>query len=219
MSRAIRLLVADDHELFRAGVKALLASLATYEVVAEAATGEEAVAMARQWKPDVILMDIQMPDMNGIEATRRILEDLPNAGVVILTMFDDDDSVFAAMRAGAKGYVLKGAGQAELMRAIDAVASGQALYNARIAERVLAFFKSSRRDLMPGAFPDLTSREREVLELIAQGLTNSRIARRLEVSEKTVRNHVSSIFSKMHVTDRVQAVVRARQAGFGRAEE
>lgn len=215
MSEPIRILVADDHELFRDGVRALLGSLPTTQVVAEAATGEEAVARALELGPDVVLMDIGMPDMNGIEATSRILEASPQIGIIIVTMFEDDDSVFAAMRAGAKGYILKGAGQAELMRALEAVAHGEALYNAKIAERVLQFFKTSRSHLPLAIFPDLTEREREVLDLIAQGLSNPAIARRLMISEKTVRNHITNIFSKLQVTDRAQAVIRARDAGFG----
>jgi len=219
MTEPTRLLIVDDHELFRAGVRALVRSLTTVEVVAESSTGQQAVAAALETQPDVVLMDIQMPDMDGIEATRRILANSPHIGIIIVTMFEDDDSVFAAMRAGARGYVLKGAGQDELMRAITAVASGEALYNAKVAERVIGFFNMPRRDLPMNAFPELTEREREVLDLIAQGLGNPAIARRLDIRDKTVRNHVSNIFSKLQVADRVQAVVRARRAGFGVGEE
>jgi len=211
----IRVLVADDHALFREGVRALLGSLATMDVVAEAATGEEAVAAALATAPDVVLMDVQMPDMNGLEATRRVLRERPGTGVIMVTMFADDETVFAAMRAGAKGYVLKGAGQADLVRAIEAVARGEALYGPKVAERILRFFQAARHDVPLAAFPDLTEREREVLDLIARGLGNGVIARRLDIAEKTVRNHVSTIFSKLHVADRAQAVVRAREAGFG----
>jgi DNA-binding NarL/FixJ family response regulator len=186
--------------------------------VGEAASGAEAVELARTLRPDVILMDVQMPDMNGLEATRRVLAAHGDVGVIVVTMFEDDETVFAAMRAGAKGYVLKGAGQDELVRAIEAVARGEALYGPRIAERILQFFQVSRRDLPLDAFPDLTEREREVLDLIAGGIGNAAIARRLAIAEKTVRNHVSNIFSKLHVTDRAQAVVRAREAGFGQGE-
>lgn len=213
--KPIRVLVADDHGLFRDGMRALLGSVTTVEMIGEAASGEAAVAMALEHRPDVILMDVRMPDMNGIEATRRVLEAFPDAGVIMVTMFEDDESVFAAMRAGAKGYVLKGASQAELLRAIEAVASGEALYGPAVAARILQFFRTSRRDLPLAAFPDLTDREREVLDLIAAGHVNQSIARRLTISEKTVRNHVSNIFSKLHVTDRAQAVIRAREAGFG----
>lgn len=188
------------------------------QVVAEATTGAEAVTLARECQPTVVLMDIQMPDMNGIEATRRILADDPQVGVIIVSMFEDDDSVFAAMRAGARGYVLKGAGQDEFMRAIAAVANGEALYDRKIAQRILQFFSTSRRDLPLNVFPDLTEREREVLDLIAAGHTNPVIASRLSISDKTVRNHITNIFSKLQVTDRVQAVMRARSAGFGSRE-
>lgn len=214
-----RVLIADDHALFRAGVRALLSSsTGAAEVVGEAQTGAEAVALALECAPDVVLMDIQMPDMNGIEATRRILANDPSIGVIIVSMFEDDDSVFAAMRAGARGYVLKGAGQDEFLRAITAVANGEALYNPKIADRILTFFATSRRDLPLNVFPDLTEREREVLDLIAQGHPNAVIARRLSITDKTVRNHVTNIFSKLQVTDRVQAVMRAREAGFGQGE-
>lgn len=215
MDEPIRVLIADDHALFRAGVRALLGSLGTVEVVGEAQTGEGAVAAALELQPDVILMDVGMPDMNGIEATRRVLAASPAIGVVIVSMFEDDDSIFAAMRAGAKGYVLKGAGQDELLRAITAVSHGEALYDARIAVRILQFFAVSRRDLPLEVFPELTDREREVLDLIAGGLANAAIARRLDISDKTVRNHISNIFSKLQVVSRAQAIVRAKDAGFG----
>jgi DNA-binding NarL/FixJ family response regulator len=212
----VRVLIADDHRLFREGVRSLLASLPDVEVVGEAATGDDAVALASTEQPDVVLMDIQMPGLNGIEATRRILAASPHAGIIVLTMFDDDDSVFAAMRAGARGYLLKGADQSELVRAITAVASGEALFSAAIARRLIAFFAGLRGETAAQiAFPDLTEREREVLDLIAQGLNNSQIAQRLFLSGKTVRNHVSNIFSKLQVADRAQAIVRAREAGLG----
>ncbi len=216
----IRVLVADDHQLFREGVRALLGSLPPdrMTVVGEASSGAEALEQARVLEPDVVLMDVKMPDMNGIEATRRILAARPETGIVVVTMFDDDETVFAAMRAGARGYVLKGAGQAELVRAIEAVARGEALYGPKVAERIVRFFQVSRRDLPLAAFPDLTEREREVLDLIAAGSGNAAIARRLAISDKTVRNHVSNIFGKLQVTDRAQAMLRAREAGFGQNE-
>ncbi len=212
----IRVLIADDHRLFREGVRSLLASLAHVEVVGEAATGEEAITLASSTQPDVVLMDIQMPGLNGIEATRRILTASPRAGIIVLTMYDDDDSVFAAMRAGARGYLLKGADQSELVRAITAVSNGEALFSPAIAKRLIAFFTGLRKETAAQiAFPDLTDREREVLDLIAQGLNNTEIAQRLYLSGKTVRNHVSNIFSKLQVADRAQAIVRAREAGLG----
>lgn len=216
MSEPIRVLIVDDHELFRDGVRAVLGSLDGVEVIGEADSGEAAIAAARDASPDVVLMDIQMPEMNGIEATRRILAEQPDVGVIVVTMYEDDDLVFAAMRAGAKGYILKGAGQEQLMRAVEAVAHGEALYNPRIAQRLLQFFQTSRSDLPMNAFPDLTEREREVLDLIARGMDNASIARRLGITGKTARNHVSNVLGKLMVTDRTTAAIKAREAGFGR---
>ncbi len=214
MNEPITILIADDHTLFRDGLRALFSSLPDMEVVGEAATGVEAVALAEEMQPDVILMDLQMPDLNGIEATRRIVQTSPHVGVIVVTMFEDDDSVFAAMRAGARGYVLKGAEQEEMLRAIQAVARGEALFGPAIAARLSAFFQVSGPSKVT-AFPDLTEREREVLHLLAQGLSNQEIGERLFISKKTVRNHVSNIFSKLQVADRVQAAIRARDAGLG----
>lgn len=212
----IRILIADDHTLFRGGLKALLASLPDAEIVGEAADGEEAIALAAQLQPDVVLMDIQMPGVNGIEATRRILETSPHVGVLMLTMFEDDDSVFAAMRAGARGYILKGAGQADLTRAIQAVASGEALFAPGVAQRLLTYLGTPRSRSQERIFPELTEREREVLNLIAAGNNNATIASKLVLSPKTVRNHISNIFSKLQVADRAEAIIRAREAGMGR---
>ena len=211
----IRVLIADDHTLFRDGLRALLNSVTDLRVAGEAATGAEVVAQATSLQPDVILMDIQMPDMNGIEATRRIVHTSPHIGVIVVTMFEDDDSVFAAMRAGAHGYVLKGAAQEEMLRAIRAVAAGEALFSAPVAKRLMNFFAAPRPPAAPEVFPELTERERELLELIAYGYNNSEIASRLSISGKTVRNHISNIFSKLQVTDRAQAIIRARDAGLG----
>lgn len=216
----LRILITDDHTLFRDGLTALFGSIADLEVVGEAASGEQAIAQAEALQPDVVLMDIQMqradgPAMNGIEATRRIVQTSPHIGVVILTMFDDDDSVFAAMRAGARGYVLKGAEQDEMLRVIRAVGRGEALFGPAIAARLMGYF-SARGSTTAPLFPQLTEREREVLALIAQGHNNEEIARRLVLSPKTVRNHVSNIFSKLQVADRAQAIVRARTAGMGK---
>jgi DNA-binding NarL/FixJ family response regulator len=210
----IRVYIADDHTLFRDGLRALFDSIPGVEVVGEAATGDVAVEQAAALQPDVVLMDIQMPEVNGIEATRRILRTSPHVGVIMVTMLDDDDSVFAAMRAGARGYVLKGADQAEMLRTIRAVASGEALFGPSIARRVMGFF-SALGPARSGVFPELTDREREVLDLIAQAFNNAEIAQRLVISPKTVRNHVSNIFSKLQVADRAEAIIRARDAGLG----
>jgi DNA-binding NarL/FixJ family response regulator len=213
MNDQIRILIADDHTLFREGLRSLFNSLADIEVSGEAATGEQAISQAEKLQPDVVLMDIQMPGVNGIEATRQIVKTSPHIGVVVVTMFEDDDSVFVAMRAGARGYVLKGASQTEMLRVIRAVAQGEALFGAPIAARLMNFFSAPRP---PQVFPELTEREREVLDLIAQGYNNSDIARQLIINIKTVRNHVSNIFSKLQVADRAQAIIRARDAGLGR---
>ena len=215
MSR-IRILVADDHALFREGLGALLSSIPDTEVVGEAATGEHAIASAAELQPDVVLMDIQMPGINGIEATRRIVRDSPHIGVVVVTMFEDDDSVFAAMRAGARGYVLKGADQEEILKVIRAVAAGEAHFGPAIARRLMSFFSTPRPAASAEAFPELTAREREVLDLIARGRNNPEIGAQLSLSPKTVRNHISNIFAKLQVADRAQAIIRAREAGLGR---
>jgi DNA-binding NarL/FixJ family response regulator len=214
----IRILIADDHTLFREGLRALLNAAPDLDVVGEAPTGEDAITQAATLLPDVILMDIQMPGVNGIEATRHILRVSPHIGVAVVTMLEDDDSVFAAMRAGARGYVLKGADKVEIMRVIRAVARGEALFGPYIARRLTSFFAgldASLRSTAPHIFPELTDREREVLDLIAQGHNNAAIADRLTLSPKTVSNHVSNIFSKLQVVDRAQAIIRAREAGLG----
>jgi DNA-binding NarL/FixJ family response regulator len=213
-----RILIADDHALFRNGLRALFASVPDVEVVGEASTGEEAITQAIDLQPDVVLMDIQMPRVNGIEATRRTLQVSPHIGVIVVTMFEDDDSVFAAMRAGARGYVLKGADQEEILKVIRAVANGEALFGPKIARRIMNFFAAPKPTTPAEAFPELTNREREVLNLIAQGRSNTEIATRLYLSQKTVRNHISNIFTKLQVADRAQAIVRAREAGLGHAE-
>lgn len=215
MAEAVRVLIADDHRLFLEGLRALLGSLGGLEVVGEATTGAEVVAQAALLQPDVILMDIGMPELNGIEATRKVLSASPHIGILMVTMFDDDESVFTAMRAGARGYVLKGADQTELFRAVTAFAHGEALFSPSVAKKLIRFFAIPRPDLPLNAFPDLTERERDVLTLIAQGRGNAAIARDLDISSKTVRNHVSNVFSKLQVADRAEAIVKARQAGFG----
>ena len=214
----IRVLLADDHALFRDGMRALLLTQPQIEFVGAAASGEEAVAMALREKWDVMLMDINMPDLSGIEATRRILAQQPEAKIIMVTMLEDDASVFAAMRAGARGYVLKGSDSAEMLQTIQAVANGQILFGPQMATRVLRLLKStSPTSPTPplSTFPSLTEREHELLTLIARGDSNATIAETLVISPKTVRNHINSIFSKLQVTDRAQAIVKARKAGYG----
>ena len=214
MTERLRVLIADDHPVFRSGLRALLATDPDVEVVAEAADGAEAIALTTRERPDVVVMDLHMPERDGVDATREILQTDPHIAVLVLTMFDDDDSVFAAMRAGARGYILKGTNQADIVRAVHAVGTGGAVFGPAVAQRILGFFAHSQT--RPAvAFPQLTDRERDVLDLLAQGLPNSRIAGRLSISEKTVRNHVSNIFTKLAVADRAQAVVRARDGGLG----
>lgn len=209
----VRLLIADDHALFRSGLKALFGSVSDVEVVGEAATGEEAVELAIELSPDVVLMDLQMPGLGGIGAAQRVSR--LGVGVVMVTMFEDDDSVFAAIRAGARGYVLKGADQAEILKVIHAAAEGEALFGAAIADRLCDFFSTPRPPGPVESFPELTAREAEVLDLMASGMNNPDIARRLHLSPKTVRNHISNIFLKLHVADRPEAIIRARDAGMG----
>ena len=212
----LRILVAEDHPLFRKGMVSLLSSVPEFEVVGEAATGEEAVVRAAQLQPDVILMDLQMPQVNGIEATRRILQESPSVRILVVTLFEDEDSVFMALRAGARGYVLKDADEEEVVHAIRAVGRGEAIFSPAVASRVLAYFAASPPGgAPPQAFPTLTEREREILNLIAQGHPNPSIARHLSLSTKTVGNYVSNIFTKLRVADRTQAIIRAREAGLG----
>jgi DNA-binding NarL/FixJ family response regulator len=211
----IQTLIADDHQLFRDGLKSLLDSTPDTEVIGEASSGGEAIIQASKLKPDVILMDLQMPGVNGIEATQQIVAKDPGINILILTMFDDDQSVFAALRAGARGYVLKGVKHDEMLRAVRAVASGEAIFSPGIAQRMMTFFASARPADPSRAFPDLTLREREVLDLLARDYSNADIANELVISPKTVRNHVSNILSKMQVADRREAGSIARDAGMG----
>ncbi len=217
----IKVLIADDHVFYREGVRALLGSVQEVEVVGEANDGEEAIAQANDLKPSVILMDLKMPGMNGIDATRRIHETHPNIGVLVITMFDDDDSVFAAIRAGARGYLLKDADKDEVVRAIVAVERGEAIFSPAIAQRMMQYFSSSpsvsSKKNQPDEFAGLTERELEILDLIAQGHNNLTISNKLSLSIKTVQNYVSSILTKLQVADRSQAIVRARDAGLGKA--
>src|SRR6266849_1977495 len=212
---ALRILLVDDHPLVRNGLRALLASVPDMTVVGEASNGEEAIAQAAELQPDIILMDLHMPGLNGIEATRRIVQVHPHIGILVLTMLEDDASVFAAMRAGARGYLLKGADQADVLRAIGVAAHGEAIFSPPIARRLMQYFANMQPVLPASAFPDLTEREREILGMIAMGKSNVEIAEELVLSPKTVSNHVSNIFSKLQVVDRAQAVLRAKQAGLG----
>jgi DNA-binding NarL/FixJ family response regulator len=209
----LRVLIADDHPLFRAGMRALLEAVPDLEVVGAASSGDAALALAEGVQPDVVLMDLQMPGLGGIEATRRIVEACPTTAVLVVTMFEDDYSVFTAMRAGARGYVLKDADEEEVLRAIRAVGHAEAIFSPAIARRLVDFFAAPHTDVPSRAFPELSQREREVLGLIAQGVNNAAIAERLCLSPKTVRNHISNIFSKLQVADRAEAIVRAREAG------
>jgi DNA-binding NarL/FixJ family response regulator len=210
----IRVLVVDDHPLYREGLVGAIDTMPGKQVVGEAGDGAEAVRRTAELAPDVVVMDLHMPELNGVDATRAITASHPDVAVLVLTMLEGDDSVFAAVRAGAKGYLLKGADRAEIGRALDAVAHGEVVFSSSIAQRVLAFFAGGRTAAAT-PFPELTDREREVLDLVARGLTNAEIARRLVVSDKTVRNHVSNVFAKLHVAGRAEAVARARDAGLG----
>lgn len=214
MTERVQVLIADDHPIFRDGLRALLATDPDIELIGEAADGTDVQRMVEDLQPDIVLMDLHMPGVDGVAATHEIVQRSPHVAIIVLTMFDDDDSVFAAMRAGARGYLLKGTKQADLVRAIHLVASGGAMFGPAIAQRMIEFFSRPRRiAVLP--FPQLTDREHEILDLIAQGQPNASIAGRLAISEKTVRNHVSNIFTKLAVADRAQAVVRAREAGLG----
>jgi DNA-binding NarL/FixJ family response regulator len=215
VTERLRVLIADDHPIFRDGLRALLATDSSIELAGEAADGTEVQHRVAELRPDIVLMDLHMPGVDGVAATREIVQRAPGTAIIVLTMFDDDDSVFAAMRAGARGYLLKGTNQADLIRAIHLVAAGGAMFGPAVAQRVMEFFARPRHAAAPPAFPQLTDREHEILDLIAQGQPNHSIAVRLSISEKTVRNHVSNIFTKLAVADRAQAVVRAREAGLG----
>ncbi|MFC8732671.1 response regulator [Luteimicrobium sp. NPDC057192] len=211
----IRVLLAEDHPAFRRGLELMLGDAEDVEVVGLAETGPGAVQLARDLRPDVVLMDLRMPDLDGIEATRRVVRGTPGIAVVVLTMFEDDDSVFAAMRAGAHGYLLKGADQDEIVRAVRGAADGEAIFGREVAQRVVSHFvRDEEASAIP--FPSLTERERQVLALVAAGEGNAAIAHELMISLKTVRNHVSNVFTKLQVSSRAAAIVKARDAGLGR---
>ena len=211
----LRVLTADDHPTFRAGLRAVLAAAPDLALVGEAGTGADAVALAAELRPDVVVMDVQMPELDGIEATRQLVAAAASVRVLVVTMFEDDATVFRAMRAGARGYVLKGASFDELLRAVRAVGQGEALFGPGVAERLLAWFSAAPPPVEPDAFPGLSPREREVLQLLAAGRSNAEIATALFLSPKTVRNLVSSVLAKLQVRDRAQAGLRARDAGLG----
>jgi len=214
----ITIVVADDHPVLRDGLAALISSVDGMTVVAQAGTGSEAIRAVREHRPDLVLMDLHMPDIDGTEATRQISAELPGTRVLVLTMYEDDQSVMAAIRAGASGYLLKGASQQEILRAIQAVASGDALFSAAIAKRIVAHLNQSPLGTLDHSvreLPDLTPREKEILDLLAAGRSNHAIALRLDISPKTLANHLSAVFAKLQVNDRTQAVIRARQAGLG----
>ena len=207
------MLLADDHPVVRRGLAALLSTLEGFEVVGEAEDGEAAVRETQLTRPDVVLMDVRMPGIDGVEATRRIRKAVPATAVLVLTMYDEDATVFTAMRAGAQGYLLKGAEQDEIADAIRAVARGQAIFGPGIAARLLEHFANP--PVAEAAFPELTDRETEILEQLAQGRRTAEIARTLHLSPKTVSNNLTTIFAKLEVGDRTSAVIRARERGLG----
>ncbi len=209
----LTVLIVDDHPLFRKGMRALLDALPDFQYVGEAASGRGAVEMASALQPDVVLMDLQMPGGSGLMATREIARLSPGVRILIVTLFEDDESIFTALRAGARGYILKDADEEEMIRAIKAAGEGEAIFSPAIATRLMGYFATSRAQIPQELFPELTEREREILVLIGRGQTNAAIADALTISVKTVRNHVSNIFSKLQVADRTQAAIRARDAG------
>lgn len=211
----VRVVLADDHPMFRYGLRAVLDTAAEIDVVGEAASGRELLAVVAATTPDVVLTDLAMPDLDGAAATRTLSERQPGIAVLVLTMHADDESLFAAMRAGARGYLIKGADGPELVRAVLAVANGEAVFGAPVAQRIITFYSGRGQSYATRAFPELTAREREVLDLLATGARNHEIGRRLGLSEKTVRNHVSAVLLKLQVPDRTAAAVRAREAGLG----
>ena len=211
----VRVVLADDHPMVRYGITAVLADAPEVEVVGEAADGESLLAAVAEHRPDVVVTDLDMPGMGGAEATARLRTSHPDLAVLVLTLHEDDESLFAALRAGARGYLLKGADRSELVRAIQSVASGEAVYGAAVATRIVQFFTGAREEYAAQVFPELTERERDVLGLIASGRRNSEIATALGLSDKTVRNHVSNVLLKLQVPDRTAAALKARESGLG----
>ena len=216
--KPIRVLIADDHPVFRFGLRALLESQSDILVLGEAASGDDAIRMTASLKPDIVLMDINMPGTNGIEATRQITRNTPAIKVLLFTMIDDE-TVFTGMQAGARGYLLKGAHGEETLRAVRAVANGEVIFSPGIAEQMMTYFAREMKTTADAPFPELTTREREILDFIAQGFTNGAIAEQLVLSPKTIRNHVSNIYSKLQVATRSEAIIKAREAGFGNQDD
>lgn len=212
---SLTVLIADDHPLFRKGMRSLLETMPDITLVGEAKSGREAVELALAHQPDVVLMDLQMPEGSGLAATRELSKQSPNIRILVVTLFEDNDSIFTALRAGAHDYILKDADEEEMMRAIRAVGEGEAIFSPAIATRLMDFFATTQQQLPKEVFPELTEREREILTLIARGESNAAIAEHLTISLKTVRNHVSNIYNKLQVADRAQAAIRARDAGLG----
>jgi DNA-binding NarL/FixJ family response regulator len=210
----LRILIVEDHPLFRRGLRTLISNVEDFEVAGEASDGDQAVELALDILPDVVLMDLQLPGQSGISAIREIIAASPTTRILVVTLFQDDDSVFAALRAGARGYILKDTDEEDMIRAIRSIAAGESLFSPAIATRVLAFFGSAR-PTAPDIFPSLTERERDILHLLARGRSNAAIATELNLSPKTIANNVSNIFGKLQVADRSEAIVRAREAGLG----
>jgi DNA-binding NarL/FixJ family response regulator len=215
----MRILIVEDHPMFREGLRKMLETVEEFEVVGEVGSGEEALEIAVKLKPTIILMDLNLPKMSGIEATQRITSVSPDIGILVLTMYDDDSSVFAAMRAGARGYLLKEANRNEIVRAIEAVGEGEAIFSPAIARRMMFYFEAKTKQVKTEAFPQLTEREREVLDYIARGKNNLDIAKSLGLNQKTIRNHVSNILNKLQASDRAQAIIMAREAGLGQEND
>ncbi|KRE42167.1 response regulator transcription factor [Knoellia sp. Soil729] len=212
----LRVAIADDHPMYRFGLAAVLAQSDDVEVVAQVGTGEELLAAVNEHQPDVAITDLSMPGVDGVQATSRLLSQRPDLPILVLTMHEDDEHVFAALRAGARGYLVKGADGTEIVGAVRTVAAGGAVYGGSVARRIVSFYSGgAEQSPTERAFPQLTPRERDVLELVALGCRNHEIARRLQMSDKTVRNHVSAILTKLQVPDRTAAALRARDSGAG----